>query len=208
MKDNITKLLKGLALLLTAFSLLTACNKEMLDATPVTPPAPPAQQTIAELLNAANFSLLKEAATRAGLLEALGNRDALYTVFAPDNDAFQRSGIGSAQIQGLPIETLRAILRYHIVPGQRITSAMIPTTFPNMQLPTLIELVPPGPIPTGLRMSIFPSKRGNNAWVNNIPLVAVDVLAANGVIHRVAGIVAPAAPQMLWNRIDTDPNLT
>ncbi len=195
-------------MLLAVAGLLTACNKDLLDPIPATPATPPAQPTIAELLNGANFSLLKEAATRAGLLEALGNAGSLYTVFAPDNDAFTRSGIGSAQIQGLPIETLRSILRYHIVPGQRITSAMIPTTFPNLQLPTMVELQAPGAIPTGLRMSIFPSKRGTAAWVNNIPLTAVDVLAANGVIHRVAGVVSPAAPQMLWNRIDTDPNLT
>jgi uncharacterized surface protein with fasciclin (FAS1) repeats len=40
-------------------------------------------------------------------------------------------------------------------------------------------------------MSIFPSRRGTTMWVNNIPITEVDLLAANGVIHKTAALVAP-----------------
>lgn len=194
-------------LLIASVLIIAACNKEVPDPVPLTPETPATSQTIADLLNDASFSLLKAAATKAGLLETLGDRTAVYTLFAPDDAAMQRSGINSLAIAALPVDQLRAILQYHIV-GGRINSARIPTTFPNLQLPSLLQLQPPGAIPTGLRMSIFPSRRGNNAWVNNVPLTAVDIPAANGIIHKTATIVFPAAPTMLWNRINTDPNLT
>jgi uncharacterized surface protein with fasciclin (FAS1) repeats len=57
-------------------------------------------------------------------------------------------------------------------------------------------------------MSVFPSRRDAGAWVNNVPILATDAQASNGVVHRVAALVMPAAAQMLWNRINTDPNLT
>ena len=186
----------------------TACNKDVSDPEPIVRTPSATDQTIADQLNVPGYSLLKEAATKAGLLQLLGDKEAVFTLFAPDNDALLRSGISSAVIAALPADQIRSILSYHVIPGQRITSAMIPTTFPNIQLPTMVELQAPGAIPTGLRMSVFPSKRGNNAWVNNVPLTTLDIPAANGIIHKTATIVFPAAPEMLWNRINTDPNLT
>jgi uncharacterized surface protein with fasciclin (FAS1) repeats len=194
-------------LIIAGVIILSACNKEVPEPVPIEPEVPSVNQTIADLLNDASFSLLKSAATKAGLLETLSDKTAVYTLFAPDDAAMQRSGINSAVIAALPADQLKSILQYHLV-GGRVNSAKIPTTFPNLQLPSLLQLQPPGAIPTGLRMSVFASKRGNNAWVNNVPLTAVDIPAANGIIHKTATVVSPAAPEMLWNRINADPNLT
>jgi hypothetical protein len=79
-----------IALFLIAGFGLTSCNKDV--------PAPsaiitlnPTGNTIGDIVNTdANFSYLKAAVTRAGLLAALQNRDARFTVFAPDNAAFNR----------------------------------------------------------------------------------------------------------------------
>jgi uncharacterized surface protein with fasciclin (FAS1) repeats len=52
----------------------------------------------------------------------------------------------------------------------------------------------------------FPSAN-NGAWLNNIPIKAVDKAASNGWIHTVAGVVVPPG-KFLWDRIDTDAGLT
>ncbi len=207
MKPTFLQHIKQLMVMIAGVGLFAACNKDVPDAKPITPDTSAANQTIAELLNDAGFSILKAAATKAGILEMLGDRTAVYTVFAPDDAAFQRSGITSAHIAAIPAEQLRAILQYHVVGGQRISSAMIPTTFPNLQLPSMLVLAPPSAqVPPGLRMSIFASKRGNFAWANNIPLTAVDIQAANGILHKTAAIVAPPQ-QLLWARITSDSEL-
>jgi uncharacterized surface protein with fasciclin (FAS1) repeats len=208
MKFKLLHKLKGLAAMVLGIALIASCNKDVPDAEPAKSATPVATQTIAELLNDASFSILKAAVTKAGLMEALSDRTATYTVFAPNDAAFQLSGISLAAINALPAEQVGAIVRYHVVGGQRVDTSKIPMTFPNVQLPTLLVLAQPSPtLPPGLRMSIFPSRRGNIVWANNIPVVGVNVQAVNGVLHRVAAVVAPPSA-FLWNRIDADPNLT
>ncbi|MBB1285645.1 fasciclin domain-containing protein [Flavisolibacter sp. BT320] len=209
MKINFHKFLSQFMLSAAFFSLLTACNKDVPDPVPVEPEAPSTAVTIGEMINTdASFSLLKTAINRVpGLLEMLSDKDAVYTVFAPDDAAFQRSGINATVINALPAQQIAAIMQYHVVGGQRLNSTMIPTAFPNIQLPTQLVLAPPSTtLPPGLRMSIFPFRNGNTGWVNNIPLTATDVQAANGVIHKVAAIVLPPQ-QMLWERIAADSEL-
>ena len=192
-----------------AIGLMTACNKDVPEPTPVETPASSTNVTIADLINTdASFTLLRTAINRVpGLMQFLGDKTADLTVFAPDDAAFQRSQINAGIINALPVEQIAAIMQYHVVGGQRITSTMMPTGFPNLQLPTQLVLAPPSTtLPPGLRMPVFPSRRGNTGWVNNLPLMAVDVTAANGVIHKVAAIVMPPQ-QMLWERIVADDNL-
>lgn len=206
---NFHTLLKQMMLSAALLVLVTACNKDVSDPIPVEAAAPSTSVTIGELINTdASFSLLKTAINRVpGLLALLSDKEAVYTVFAPDDAAFQRSGINAAIINALPVEQIAAIMQYHIVGGQRISSAMIPSNFPNIQLPTQIVLAPPtAAIPPGLRMPVFAFRNGNTGWVNNIPLTAVDVPAANGVVHKVAAILMPPQ-QMLWARIAADPEL-
>ncbi|HEV7333558.1 MAG TPA: fasciclin domain-containing protein [Flavisolibacter sp.] len=209
MKINFHTFLKQFMLSAAIVGAMTACNKDVPDATPIEQQAPTTNVTIGDLVNTdASFSLLRTAINRVpGLLALLSDKESVYTVFAPDDAAFQRSGINAAVINALPVEQIAAIMQYHIVGGQKVTSTMITTNFPNVQLPTQLVLAPPSiPLPPGLRMPVFPSRRGNNGWINNIPLTAVDIQAANGVIHKVAAIIAPPQ-QVLWVRISTDPEL-
>ena len=206
---NFHTLLKHFMLAAVLLGVMTACNKDVPDPTPVEPAAPATNATIGDLLNTdASFTLLRAAINRVpGLLALLSNKESVYTVFAPDDAAFQRSGISAAVINALPAEQIAAIMQYHIVGGQRLVSTMISTSFPNIQLPTQLVLAPPSAtLPPGLRMPVFASRRGTTGWVNNIPLTAIDVQAANGVIHKIAAILAPPQ-QVLWARISTDPEL-
>lgn len=195
---------------ISAASFVIGCNKELPVAEPIVTPAPTGS-TIVEALDDANFSILKAAVNRAGapLKTILSDKNAVYTFFAPTDAAFQASGIPSVDvINMLRPGFLDTVLRYHLVGGQKLTTASIPTTFPNIQEPSMLVLAAPSAsLPPGLRMPIFPSKRGNIVWANNIPVLQGDIEVANGVIHKVAAIVAPPQ-QFLWNKIDTAADLT
>ena len=182
---------------------LTSCNKNIPDPVPNTFPTVTGN-SIGDLVNSnANFSLLRTALTRTGLLAALQDKSKTYTVFAPDNAAFAASGINEAAINALPVAQLTPLLMYHVVP-QKVMSTQIPNTFPNLQYPSILNPAPS--LSALLRLTTFPTTR-NGAWVNNIPIKAVNTEAANGVIHTVAAVVAPPG-RYLWDRINTDPNLT
>jgi uncharacterized surface protein with fasciclin (FAS1) repeats len=208
MKFNINRFFHTIVVLLITAMTTLSCNKDL----PQPEPIIMQQQTgasIAEILNDPNYSILKAAVTRAGLTNLLSDKSAVFTFFAPDNAAFTLSGIPStAVINAMRPGLLDTIIRYHIVGGQELSIVNIPTSFPNLQLPSSFVLAPPSAtLPPGLRMHIFPSKRGTTMWVNNIPVTQPDIDAANGIVHKVAALIAPPQ-QFLWNRINTDPDLT
>lgn len=221
MTFSINKLLKPSFLIAGAVSLLVSCNKELPKAKPIEQPTPTGS-TITQLLDDPSFSILKAAVAKAAPASSSGlqplstlfsDNTGVFTLFAPTDAAFQIAfpGITAAAIAAPQFRPglLDTLLRYHLVGGQKVTSAMIPTTFPNIQLPTSLILAPPSAtLPPGLRMSIFPSKRGSALWANNIPITQADIAASNGVIHKVAVVVAPPNAGFLWNRINADTGLT
>jgi uncharacterized surface protein with fasciclin (FAS1) repeats len=200
-KYSIAKL--GIALTIAA-SVFTSCNKELPNPTPIVTPVP-GGSTFADVLNLdPNYSFLKAAVSRVpGLLATLGDRNTVFTLYAPDNAAFIASGIPSEAVIGaLPLTTIVPLLQYHLVGGQKLTSAVTPATFPNAQEPTNLVLSAPF-----FRMSAFPSKRGTSMWVNNIPVVGPDVAVANGIVHKMAAVLAPPS-QLLAQILYADPNLS
>lgn len=181
--------IKKLALITAGLILFTSCNKDVEDAVPLTP-EPNSGQTLGQLLSDQNYSVFKAALTRVGLIASLDS--GVYTVFAPDDAGLAAAGINAAVVNALPLQTLAAIVQYHIVGGQRITPTMIAGTSPNLQLPTELVLAPPSAaIPVGLRMPTFPSAQGNVFWVNNIPIVGAPVQASNGILYNVVTVVVP-----------------
>ena len=188
MKFNIKwHVIPGLFLTLAGFSVFTSCNKELPDPVPIVPPAPTGQ-SIGNLISTdTSYSILKAAVTKAGLINSLSDSTAVFTVFAPDNDAFRRSGISSAAIiNALPAAQVAAIASYHIIGGVELPTDEISTAFPNMQMPTSLVLQAPF-----FRMSVFPSVRTGAAFANNIPLVATDKQMSNGIIHNPYYILSP-----------------
>jgi uncharacterized surface protein with fasciclin (FAS1) repeats len=194
---------KILLLLTAGLFFLASCNKDLPKAVPIVPPANGVTPTLATLLDDPSFSILKAAVTKAGLLDELADPALRFTLFAPDNNALTASGISMGIVDALPAATVYGLISYHIVP-QVVSSANIPTSFPNLQYPTLLNPAPS--VSALLRLTTFPSKRGSTAWVNNIPVIAADATAVNGVLHKVARAVAPPT-QFLWERIVADPNL-
>lgn len=198
-----------IGLLAAIFLFISSCNKDLPNAVPIIYTTANNNSTSigAAIITDTSYSFFKEAVTRVGALPMLSDSSKIFTVFLPNNNAFRVSGIPSpAVIDGLPVATVGAIVQYLIIPGQQYASANIPSTFPNIQLPTdlTIGALPGTPLP--LNMSTFPSTRTNGFWDNNIPVVVPDIKFQNGVVHLVAGIVMPPS-QVLKGAIDGNPNL-
>ncbi|MEP7372813.1 MAG: fasciclin domain-containing protein [Chitinophagaceae bacterium] len=224
MKIFANKWMRTVAMITAAVSMLSSCNKDLPVAEPIVV-NPSTGSTIFETIRANGniYSYLDSAIARAstfnspaGKLDVLLNdKKAVLTLFAPDNDAFQRSfqalGLptGVSTLKGFRTGQLDSILRYHIIGGQKFASTGIPTTFPNnLYLQSTLILSPPSPtLPPGYRMPLFPGKQGTTNFINNIPLVQADIEAANGIMHRASFVVLPPS-QVLWQRIASDPELT
>lgn len=206
----INSLQKALLILIVSGIVFVSCNKELPIATPIKyPPANPVDQTIGDVISQdSSYSIFLAAAKRVGMLAALKDPSTVFTAFIPDDQAFQYSGIPSAAvINMMPIEQVAAIVQYHLIPGHQFLAADFSTDFPNTQLPSSLTIgtLPGTSIP--LKMSIFPSRRGNNFWINRIPISIPDIKCKNGVIHVTTFVVQPPS-KLLKDAIYSDPNLS
>jgi len=205
----ITKRIKiGLLLAFSAMMVLSSCNKDpyipLLDPNPTQLPTP----TLATLLDDPNYSIFKAAVVKATtvtptLLPSLQTPSLRFTMFLPDNFAMNASGLSAATIAALPAANVSALVQYHIIP-QQINSGSIPTFFPNFAYPTIYNPAPA--LSALLRLTTSPSNR-NGYWLNNIPIVQLDIPAVNGVAHRIALASAPPS-RYLIDRLNTDADLT
>jgi hypothetical protein len=86
-------------------------------------------QTVVDVIvNSENHTILEEAVQTAGLVEALNNPDATFTIFAPTDEAFANAleQLGMTQEELLnDTETLTSILQYHVVQGEELFAADI-----------------------------------------------------------------------------------
>jgi uncharacterized surface protein with fasciclin (FAS1) repeats len=205
---------KSVLLLATSVLFFTACNKLELEPVAIKQPAQGTTPTLATLLDDPSFSLLKAAVVKADLLTTLANTSLRFTVFAPDDAAITASltpilppGVTPAFYIAnvLTPEAAKGLISYHVIP-QTITASSISTAFPNFQYPSILN---PKPEASALlRLTTFPSVRpGLGAWVNNVPIIATDVQAVNGVLHKVFRLVSPPSED-LWQKIEADSELT
>ena len=205
--------IKKACLLIAVFAVsLTACNKIELDPTPNPPTSQGTTPTLATLMDDPSFSLLKSLVTKAGMMQTFATPSARLTLFAPDDAAITASltpilppGVTPPMyIASLDPATAKSIVQYHTLP-QVIPVSSIPSTFPNFQYPTLLNPAPTlSPL---LRLTSFPSVRSYGGWVNNVPVIATNIQAVNGVMHKVFRVLLPPS-QDLWKTIGTDAGLT
>ena len=206
-KNNIKH---GLLPLIFGVVVLSSCNKDVQQF-----PLPPITQAVGISLDSTlkttdNDSMYYRLIVKASLgptnfvniLRGAANPNNRYTLFVPDNAAMIASGLSSAVITALPVASAIGIVSYNVIP-QVYDTASIPNVFPNFPVGTSIF-----PSPTAapfLTFRTFPSKRPSILRVNTLPMTTpLNVRATNGIIHHVAGVIAPPAQSLLWNRIDTD----
>ncbi|OWK12155.1 hypothetical protein Celaphus_00003615 [Cervus elaphus hippelaphus] len=129
----------------------------------------PPMGTVMDVLKGDNrFSMLVAAIQSAGLTETL-NREGVYTVFAPTNEAFQ----------ALPrnAKELANILKYH-VGDEILVSGGIGAL---VRLKSL----------QGDKLEV--SSKNNVVTVNKEPVAEVDIMATNGVVHAISSVLQPPA---------------
>jgi len=152
----------------------------------------PAAGNIVESAVASRLDSLVKAVTRATtapggdptLASTLGS--ARLTVFAPTNAAFTQllTALGLAKIDDIPVATLLAVLRYHVVGGRAFSSDL---SNGNLSMltggNTLVNLsngTTGGPTITG---------NGNGANKSNI--IATNIVCRNGVVHLIDRVLLP-----------------
>lgn len=170
-KNNFKK--KVLPVLFVAVTLfaLNSCKK---DDNPA-----PASNTITDVVsNNSNFSTLKAAVLKADLATTLSGTGP-FTVFAPDDNAFQQAGITTSVLSSLTPADVSKILLYHTL-GAKVMAAQVPAG-------------PNAAVATAGGDSVYVTSNSNGVFINGIKVTQADVAATNGVIHVIGGVLMPPA---------------
>ena len=120
------------------------------------------------------FDVLQAAVVRAGLVDALGG-SAQLTVFAPTDAAFVASlkvaneAAAIAAVNGLPVDTVKNILLYHVTEGRRISKSILAA--PSYQM--------------------LNGQTLTRAQLTAAGFTTTDVSASNGVVHVINAVLMP-----------------
>ena len=160
--------------------LITACVKNT-----NTPVITPGVTSITGFIKGAkNFSILDSAMSKVGLLPTFdsvspASATAPYTFFAPLDISFQSAGIVDSTISKYTKDSLLKLVGYHIFSPYAKTIAQLPV----------------GPDATMISItgdSIFVTVIGGVAYVNGVQVIQNDVLAGNGIIQGLGGVLIPS----------------
>lgn len=148
--------------------------------------------------NRADFDILLQAVTTAGLADALDDRSADLTVFAPNDAAFVKLAEALGYDQhgeagafsyiadaltllsggGDPVPLLQSILTYHVAPESLQASQVLSSASIDTLLGTTIG------VRSGRLVDADPD-------FGNPGFVTTDIQAANGVVHVINGVLLP-----------------
>ncbi len=117
-----------------------------------------------------NFSTLISAAVKADVVSVLLNTPNL-TIFAPDNLAFETSGINPMNVDS---KTLATVLTYHVV-GAKVLSSGIPKEAATVN---------------GQKLT-FSSKESGSYINGKTKITAVDIESGSGVVHVINQVLLP-----------------
>ncbi|SMY09034.1 fasciclin domain-containing protein [Flavimaricola marinus] len=129
---------------------------------------------VGTLAGNSQFSTLVAAVGAAGLVETLQGPGP-FTVFAPTDAAFAALPPGTVDALLADPEALAAILTYHVVPG-KVTSDQLAGQMLSVATVNGAEVQVNGT---------------NGVTVNNATVTQADIMASNGVIHRIDTVLLP-----------------
>ena len=128
------------------------------------------------------FETLVAALIEAGLVDAL-SAEGPFTVFAPTDEAFSEL-LAILEIDAqtlLASEDLVDILLYHVISGQIFSFDLAPLLADG---PILVETL-------GGQELTIESNGSGGIFVNGFEVIVADILASNGVIHAIDGVLLP-----------------
>ena len=124
---------------------------------------------------AGDFTTLVAAVEAAGLVETLKG-EGPFTVFAPTDAAFAALPAGTVEaLLADPAGDLTQILLYHVVPG----AVMAADVTDGLEAATVQGGMVTFSIVDGV------------AKINDVNIVATDIVASNGVIHVIDAVILP-----------------
>lgn len=141
--------------------------------------------------SAGQFTILIEAAQKAGLAEYLSNTDGI-TVFAPTDAAFKTllADLGATSLNDIPTADLTNILLYHVIGSKAMSTDLKSGYFPTLSKSA------------GNSISMYISVEGGVSINKNTKVTAADIAAKNGVIHVVDKVILP--PSVVNIALDND----
>lgn len=133
---------------------------------------------------AGDFNTLATALTEAGLVETLKGPGP-FTVFAPTDEAFAALPEGTLDsLLADPSGQLTEVLTYHVIPGEVLAADVLELDGQSVETvqggSLTIEVVDGGVVLV-------------DGAGNRVNVTATDVMASNGVIHVIDGVLLPAA---------------
>lgn len=126
-------------------------------------------------VSAGSFNTLVAAVQAAGLEDTLRG-DGPFTVFAPTDEAFAALPEGTVEtlLMEENLDTLTAILTYHVVPG-----AVMSGDLSDGMMATTVQ---GGEIEIGTM---------DGVTVDGANVITADIVASNGVIHVIDAVIMP-----------------
>ncbi len=170
----------------------TSCNDDD-DNGGTTPPTGPTQNIVEIAVANPQYSILVGALTATGLDSTLAGPGP-FTVFAPDNDAFNSffddAGIPAgtneerlaAAATALGAEAIEDLLLYHVLGAQVLASEV-----PENAYVTTASTASPNDDQLSLRVQ---SGTAGVTLNNSVSVEAADIVATNGVIHGINEVLA------------------
>jgi uncharacterized surface protein with fasciclin (FAS1) repeats len=171
MKTNKIKFLSVIAVIATLF---TGCSDDDTKDTTITGLAS----------STSDLSILVQALNKAGLASILKGAGP-FTVFAPDNDAFEAAGFTSEFISALPQndEGLKQLLLNHVISGAVQSTALVNNTY--------VKTLGKGAASSTNTLSMHIKVAGTTVTLNGgAQVIDADIIAENGVIHIVDEVIA------------------
>jgi uncharacterized surface protein with fasciclin (FAS1) repeats len=158
-----------------------ACVKNM-----STQPLTPSTSTIGQIIQqGTNLSILDSAMSKSGLLATLDSTNsggAPFTLFAPVNTAFMNAGIYDSNIAKDSVSYLRRLMAYHLYAGNANTVADWYGLIGNMRN---------YPIQSASGDYFYLTIDSTGFYVNGYAVTQTDVIAKNGVIQALSGVLIP-----------------
>jgi uncharacterized surface protein with fasciclin (FAS1) repeats len=188
---NIIRLLPALLLIVLGY---TSCQKTTLNA----PGAAVTFRPISDFLkNNYEFTLFYAAIQKAGLVDSL-NAAGPFTVFAPDDNAFNLEGIhAAADFDKWSVDSLKFFIKYHVI-NRKLFVSDIPDAIDNLYLNA-----------DGINLYIDNLGAGRNP-----PLIVCgdsvnksDLVMSNGIIHELTRVIK-GNPGNLQNYLLGNPDLS
>jgi len=137
---------------------------------------PPTKDIVDTAIADKDLEALVAAVQAATLVEALKS-EGPFTIFAPTDEAFKKLGRATLEALLADPDQLRGILLYHAVSGKVYSGDVV-----KLESATTLN---------GADVSIM--VKNGKVYVNNARVIKTDILATNGVIHKIDTVLLPPA---------------